>query len=95
MKIKRYIDLPLIIVAIIFVNLCAVMTFLRMAPAQRSFCTALNHLVAPTLGVICIANLLVSLDYHAITLGLCWLAVGVVLMVFLMKQGTKLELEIE
>ena len=81
--------------AFIFVNLCAVVTYLRMAPTERTLTTGLTHLVAPALGVICIAKLLVSLDSHAITLGMCWLAVGAALMVFLTKRGTKLELEME
>lgn len=81
--------------AFIFVNLCAVFTYLRMAPAERTLISLFTHLVAPALGVICIAKLLVSLDSHAITLGMCWLAVGAALMMFLTKRGTKLELEME
>ncbi len=81
--------------AFIFVNLCAVVTYFKMEPAKRTLSNAFTHLIAPLLGVLCIAKLLISLDTNAITLGLCWLAAGAALLVFLTRKGTKLELEIE
>lgn len=81
--------------AFIFVNLCAVVSYFRMPQQERTVLILLTHVIAPTLGIACIAKLLISLDIHAITLGLFWLAIGIVLMLFLVKRGKKLELEIE
>ena len=81
--------------AFIFVNLCAVVSYVRMAKQERTVLSFLTHVIAPVLGIACISKLLISLDVHAITLGLCWLAIGIVLMLFLVNRGTKLKLEIE
>jgi len=81
--------------AFIFVNLCAIVSYLRMPQQERTALSLFTHIIAPTLGITCISKLLISLDIHAITLGLCWLAIGIVLMVFLVNRGTKLKLEIE
>lgn len=81
--------------AFIFVNLCAVISYFQMPKSERTGITVFTHVVAPVLGIACISKLLVSLDIHAITLGLCWLAIGIVLMLILVKRGTKLELEME
>lgn len=81
--------------AFIFVNLCAVVSYFRMPQSEKTTGTFLTHVLAPGLGIICILKLLVSLDENAITLGLCWLAIGIAVMAFLLKRGTKLELEME
>lgn len=81
--------------AFIFVNLCAIVSYFRMPQQERTSFSALTHVVAPVLGIACISKLLVSLDVNAITLGLGWLAIGVVLMLILVKRGTKLGLDIE
>lgn len=81
--------------AFIFVNLCAVISYFQMPKNERTGITVFTHVIAPVLGIACISKLLVSLDIHAITLGLCWLAIGIVLMLILVKRGTKLELEME
>lgn len=81
--------------AFIFVNLCAVISYFQMPKSERTGITIFTHIIAPVLGIACISKLLVSLDMHAITLGLCWLAVGIVLMLILVKRGTKLELDMK
>tara|TARA_R110001606_G_scaffold218414_1_gene366200 strand:+ start:761 stop:2071 length:1311 start_codon:yes stop_codon:yes gene_type:complete len=81
--------------AFIFVNLCAVISYFQMPKSERTGITVFTHVIAPVLGIACISKLLVSLDIHAITLGLCWLAIGIVLMLILVKRGTKLELDME
>jgi amino acid transporter len=81
--------------AFIFVNLCAVISYFQMPKSERTGITVFTHVIAPALGIACISKLLVSLDIHAITLGLCWLAIGIVLMLILVKRGTKLELEMD
>ncbi|MBJ7555508.1 APC family permease [Marinomonas spartinae] len=81
--------------AFMFVNLCAVVSYFRMPQSEKSVGTFLTHVAAPVLGILCILKLLVSLDEDAITLGLCWLTLGVCIMLFLLKRGAKLELEIK
>jgi amino acid transporter len=81
--------------AFIFVNLCAVISYFQMPKSERTGITVFTHVIAPALGIACISKLLVSLDIHAITLGLCWLAVGIVLMLILVTRGTKLELDMK
>jgi amino acid transporter len=81
--------------AFIFVNLCAVISYFQMPKSERTGITVFTHVIAPILGIACISKLLVSLDIHAITLGLCWLAVGIVLMLILVTRGTKLELDMK
>ncbi|NVK72287.1 MAG: APC family permease [Oceanospirillaceae bacterium] len=81
--------------AFIFVNICAVISYFQIPTGERKGTTFLTHVIAPLLGITCISKLLISLDIHAITLGLCWLAIGIILMFVLVKRGTKLELEIE
>ena len=50
----------------------------------------LGYLVVPVLGVLADLYLLVSLDSHALTLGLIWLAVGFAYLLYL-TQGFKLQ----
>lgn len=51
--------------------------------SQRGARAALQYLLFPLLGMFATLWLMVSLDHLAITLGLCWLALGVVYLAWL------------
>lgn len=66
-------------IAFIMVNVSVIVYFAK----RRREGERLNpilYLVAPIIGVIVIATLLVQLDIHAITLGSIWIAVGIIIL---------------
>lgn len=62
---------------------------------SRTFGRLHSTFKTPYAGIACISKLLISLGIKAITLGLVWLTIGVVLMLVLVKRGAKLGLDIE
>lgn len=66
-------------IAFIMVNVSVIVYWVKQRRASNNL-NALLYLVAPIVGVVVIAILLTQLDIHAITLGLIWLGVGIVIL---------------
>lgn len=65
------------------VNICVIVTYMKASPQQRRERLTggtLRNIVAPIIGTACCVYLLVHLDGHALTLGVCWLVIGIVIL---------------
>ena len=54
-----------------------------------------KHLVAPVIGFVILAFVVVNADVAAQTLGFVWFAIGLVLLVFLLATGRRPELNLD
>ncbi|KAB1645071.1 APC family permease [Gulosibacter chungangensis] len=75
-------------VAFIMVNLSVIVYWAKERREGRAH-NALLYLVAPIIGMIVIAYLLLQLDIHAITLGSIWLGVGIIVLAITTRGFTK------
>lgn len=75
-------------VAFIMVNLSVVFHWAKERRAGNSL-NPLLYVVAPVIGMLVIAYLLIQLDIHAITLGSIWLAVGLVVLAITTRGFTR------
>lgn len=75
-------------IAFTLVNVCVIVAYAKAGAQERRerFRGGVwLNVLAPAVGSVCCAYLLLHLDIHAITLGLSWLAVGIVVLGFLTK----------
>lgn len=75
-------------IAFTLVNVCVIFAYAKAAPQERKkqFRGGVwLNVLSPIVGAVCCAYLLLHLDIHAVTLGLSWLAIGIVVLGFLTK----------
>ena len=75
-------------IAFTLVNVCVIVAYAKATPQDREERFrggAWLNVLSPIVGAVCCAYLLLHLDIHAVTLGLSWLAVGIVVLGFLTK----------
>lgn len=70
--------------AFVMVNIAVIAHFARERKAGRNL-NAVTHVVFPLLGAIVCGYLLLQLDTNAITLGLSWLGIGLVVLIIVTK----------
>lgn len=78
--------------AFTLVNLSVIVSYAKMSPSERKEHMpggVIRNIVFPALGALFCAYLLINLDSNAIILGLSWLAVGIVILLFLTKGFRK------
>lgn len=70
--------------AFTMVNVSVIFHFVRARRAGRRL-NPVSYVVVPAVGAVICGYLLSQLDIHALTLGLCWLALGIVVLLFITK----------
>lgn len=81
--------------AFVLVNLSAFREYFRLKDSEKNIIQKILHLVVPTIGAIAVLILLASLDSNAILLGSIWFGMGVLYLIYLIKNGKQLKLDMD